>query len=227
MKNPEQVINECSRVMGDYLFMLSEEKLVKDKAIRDYETEKRNYQDYLSMNQRSDSNYSEGGDYNPPPKKEMSPEEMERLIIERELREEQERKYAEAQIKAKAQAEEKKRKDEERKMAEQTKAELKKAQEEELARKKANLPEELADSDPNCVTLMARLPNGNKVRRNFSKTHMLQVLYDFVDISIAPSAPTYEILGGYPPKPLTEREKTLEEVFEGSSQENVIVKEIQ
>ncbi|CAK7348014.1 unnamed protein product [Dovyalis caffra] len=69
-----------------------------------------------------------------------------------------------------------------------------------LAAKEASLGQEPAPDDMNAVTLLVRMPDGNRHGRRFLKSDKLQFLFDFIDVSRAVKPGTYRVavvvLGG-------------------------------
>jgi len=97
-------------------------------------------------------------------------------------------------------------------------------------RKMSELPgEPQAGSD--VITLAIRLATGSRLTRRFSKDTKVQTVYDFVysqeDLGLENHLSTIQLLGSYPPRPLTDMEACIGDEFEGSSQELLNVKEIE
>lgn len=62
-----------------------------------------------------------------------------------------------------------------------------------------------------------RLHNGDAITQEFNLTHTLNDIRIFVG-QVAPVNGTYDLIEGFPPKPLTEENKTIKELkIEGST----------
>uniref|UniRef100_A0A6M2E7A7 UBX domain-containing protein n=1 Tax=Populus davidiana TaxID=266767 RepID=A0A6M2E7A7_9ROSI len=67
-----------------------------------------------------------------------------------------------------------------------------------LAAKEASLKQEPAPDDKNAVTLLVRMPDGNRHGRRFLKSDKLQLLFDFIDVGRAVKPGTYRVVRPYP-----------------------------
>ncbi|KAG5231327.1 plant UBX domain-containing protein [Salix suchowensis] len=67
-----------------------------------------------------------------------------------------------------------------------------------LAAKEASLRQEPAPDDKNAVTLLVRMPDGNRRGRRFLKSDKLQLLFDFIDVGRAVKPGTYMVVRPYP-----------------------------
>ncbi|KAG6748037.1 hypothetical protein POTOM_047932 [Populus tomentosa] len=67
-----------------------------------------------------------------------------------------------------------------------------------LAAKEASLKQEPAPGDKNAVTLLVRMPDGNRHGRRFLKSDKLQLLFDFIDVGRAVKPGTYRVVRPYP-----------------------------
>ncbi|VVA93634.1 unnamed protein product [Arabis nemorensis] len=70
--------------------------------------------------------------------------------------------------------------------------------EKQLAEKEASLPLEPAIDEGNAVTILIRMPSGNRLTRCFMKSHNLQTLFDFIDISRLVKPNTYRLVKPFP-----------------------------
>ncbi|XP_058086722.1 plant UBX domain-containing protein 8-like isoform X2 [Magnolia sinica] len=67
-----------------------------------------------------------------------------------------------------------------------------------LGAKQASLPQEPAADDASAVTLLVRMPDGNRHGRRFHKSDKLQSLFDFIDIGRAVKPGAYRLVRPYP-----------------------------
>ncbi|KAL3645386.1 hypothetical protein CASFOL_010566 [Castilleja foliolosa] len=70
--------------------------------------------------------------------------------------------------------------------------------ERQLAAKVASLPQEPTPDDENAVTLLVRMPDGNRRGRRFRKSDMLQYLFDFIDVGRGVKPGSYRLVRPYP-----------------------------
>jgi hypothetical protein len=136
--------------------------------------------------------------------RQLSPGAQEREM----LRQEQDAAYYESlaldqQKEAEQRAVEQQMEEEERLMARRRAEEKARREEEEqalvrrLSQKEASLPPEpnLGDS---VVTILIRLPGGERLSRRFFKSHLISSIYDFVDISTKGKLADYNLVRQYP-----------------------------
>ncbi|GAV68912.1 UBX domain-containing protein [Cephalotus follicularis] len=126
---------------------------------------------------------------------------------EKELKaiEEAEARRLEEEVARQAAFEEEKRREEEsrRKMEEEQEFER------QLAAKEASLPVEPVSDDENSVTLLVRMPDGNRRGRRFLKSDRLQSLFDFIDIGRGVKPGTYRLVRPYPRRAFSDGESAL------------------
>ncbi|XP_057454526.1 plant UBX domain-containing protein 9-like isoform X2 [Lotus japonicus] len=67
-----------------------------------------------------------------------------------------------------------------------------------LDKKEIMLPKEPPLGDEKVITIVVRMPNGNRCERRFLKTDKLQLLFDFIDIHGAVKPGSYRIVKSYP-----------------------------
>uniref|UniRef100_A0A0E0M3L5 UBX domain-containing protein n=1 Tax=Oryza punctata TaxID=4537 RepID=A0A0E0M3L5_ORYPU len=72
-----------------------------------------------------------------------------------------------------------------------------------LASKQASLPSEPAADEEGAVTLVVRMPDGNRQGRRFLKSDKLQFLFDFLDIGRTYKPGTYRLVRSYPRRAFT------------------------
>lgn len=127
------------------------------------------------------------------------------------LRQEQDAAYYESlaldqQKEAEQRAVEQQMEEEERLVARRRAKEEARREEEEqalvrrLSQKEASLPPEpnLGDSDGGVVTILIRLPGGERLSRRFLKSHLILSIYDFVDVSTKGDLANYNLVRQYP-----------------------------
>jgi len=159
--------------------------------------------------------------------RQMDPAMQQKLEEDRILRQIQEEDYKEVERKIKQQKQkeadvkDKKKRDEEEKVQKEQLALLEKEQ------KRQSLPVEPAESDPNHILIIFRLPDGSRVNRRFDRNNRVQVLYDYVDVQDVQFEHTnvYDLIQPHPFVSLSDKEKTINDYFEGSSHENLNVRE--
>ncbi|KAJ6675421.1 FAS-ASSOCIATED PROTEIN [Salix viminalis] len=78
-----------------------------------------------------------------------------------------------------------------------------------LAAKEALLRKEPAPDDKNAVTLLVRMPDGNRRGRRFLKSDKLQLLFDFIDVGRAVKPGTYMVVRPYPRRAFSARDISL------------------
>ncbi|KAL3647205.1 hypothetical protein CASFOL_008173 [Castilleja foliolosa] len=93
--------------------------------------------------------------------------------------------------------------------------------ERQLAAKEASLPPEPQPDDENAVTLLIRMPDGNRRGRRFRKSDMLQYLFDFIDVGRGVKPGSYRLVRPYPRRAFGDGEvtSTLNELGLTSKQE--------
>ncbi|XP_065864758.1 plant UBX domain-containing protein 8-like [Euphorbia lathyris] len=64
--------------------------------------------------------------------------------------------------------------------------------------KEVSVPQEPAMGDENAVTLLVRLPDGNRCSRRFLKSDKLKSLFDFIDAGRVVEPQTYKLVRPYP-----------------------------
>jgi len=146
--------------------------------------------------------------------------EVERQILEQQMKETEEKKtkkeIAEQEEAAKkAIEEEARRKEEEKEMR--------------IAEKLSSLPEEPAEGGEDVVLIIIRLPDGNRLERRFRNTDKVQVLYDYVDtkdVEFDKTTIRYDLMQPRPFVVLEDKEKTINEYFEGSNHEVIHIREL-
>ncbi|GER30379.1 UBX domain-containing family protein [Striga asiatica] len=137
------------------------------------------------------------------------------LTAQRLIREQQDDEYfaalqadKEKELKAKEEAEaalaEEKRKEDElrRKLHEEEEIER------QLAAKEASLPQEPTADDENAVTLLVRMPDGNRRGRRFLKSDKLQCLFDFIDVGRTVKPGSYRLVRPYPRRAFSDGDST-------------------
>ncbi|KAL8053777.1 hypothetical protein ABFX02_05G096200 [Erythranthe guttata] len=77
-----------------------------------------------------------------------------------------------------------------------------------LAAKEASLPQEPTADDENAVTLLLRMPDGNKCERRFLKSDKLQCLFDFIDVGRVVKPGSYRLVRHYPRRVFSDEEST-------------------
>ncbi|KAF1874028.1 hypothetical protein Lal_00041469 [Lupinus albus] len=106
--------------------------------------------------------------------------------------------------------------EEERRRAEESRRKLEQEQESEtqLAAKEVSLPPEPSSDDDNVVTLLVRMPDGNRRGRRFRRSDNLQALFNFIDIGRVVKPNSYRLVRPYPRRVFSDGESasTLEEL---------------
>ncbi|XP_019422627.1 PREDICTED: plant UBX domain-containing protein 8-like isoform X2 [Lupinus angustifolius] len=106
--------------------------------------------------------------------------------------------------------------EEERRRAEESRRKLEEEQESEtrLAAKEVSLPPEPSSDDDKVVTLLVRMPDGNRRGRRFRRSDNLQALFDFIDIGRVVKPGSYRLVRPYPRRVFSNGESasTLEEL---------------
>ena len=91
-----------------------------------------------------------------------------------------------------------------------------------------NLGVEPENGSEGCFTSVIRLPSGARLTRNFLKSDKLQMMNDYVfvqeDKGFEDNNSQFELMTGYPPKPITNYEQTFEE-FSKKPKELFVLKE--
>ncbi|CAA0838779.1 Plant UBX domain-containing protein 8 [Striga hermonthica] len=80
--------------------------------------------------------------------------------------------------------------------------------ERQLAAKEASLPQEPTADDENAVTLLVRMPDGNRRGRRFLKSDKLQCLFDFIDVGKAVKPGSYRLVRPYPRRAFSDGDST-------------------
>ncbi|KAL3645638.1 hypothetical protein CASFOL_010818 [Castilleja foliolosa] len=127
------------------------------------------------------------------------------LTAQRLIREQQDDEYI-AALQADREKELKAKEDAEAALAEERREEdeLRREREDEeeterqLAAKEVSLPQEPTPDDQNAVTLLVRMPDGNRLGRRFLKSDKLQCLYDFIDVGRVVKPDSYRLVRPYP-----------------------------
>ncbi|KAJ1693173.1 hypothetical protein LUZ63_009871 [Rhynchospora breviuscula] len=78
-----------------------------------------------------------------------------------------------------------------------------------LAAKEASLPLEPSPEDEGAITLLVRMPDGNRRGRRFLKSDKLQTLFDFIDIARIVKPGSYRLVRPYPRRAFTDGETEL------------------
>ncbi|GFQ06824.1 fas-associated factor 2-a [Phtheirospermum japonicum] len=137
------------------------------------------------------------------------------LTAQRLIREQQDDEYLaslqadrEKELKAKEEAEAALA--EERRKEDEIRRQLLEEQEigRQLAAKEASLPQEPTPDDENAVTLLVRMPDGNRRGRRFRKSDMLQYLFDFIDVGRGVKPGSYRLVRPYPRRAFGDGEST-------------------
>ncbi|KAL5727665.1 hypothetical protein ACHQM5_000834 [Ranunculus cassubicifolius] len=81
--------------------------------------------------------------------------------------------------------------------------------ERQLAAKEASLPMEPALGEENAVTLLVRMPDGNRRGRRFLKSDSLQSLFDFIDVGRVVKPGTYRLVRPYPRRAFSDGDSKL------------------
>ncbi|TKY55343.1 Plant UBX domain-containing protein 8 [Spatholobus suberectus] len=144
--------------------------------------------------------------FNPrPPYRPPSPS----LAAQRLIREQQDDEYlaslqADREKESKAMEEAEAALEEERRRAEESRRKLQEEQELEtqLAAKEVSLPPEPSSDDDNSVTLLVKMPDGNRRGRRFLRSDRLQSLFDFIDIGRVVKPGSYRLVRPYPRRAL-------------------------
>eukprot|EP01017_Pseudomicrothorax_dubius_P044271 TRINITY_DN7468_c0_g1_i1.p1 TRINITY_DN7468_c0_g1~~TRINITY_DN7468_c0_g1_i1.p1 ORF type:complete len:430 (-),score=105.29 TRINITY_DN7468_c0_g1_i1:99-1388(-) len=148
---------------------------------------------------------------------------------DRLLRAQQEASYQEMIAKARHDEERKTKEEEEKKVQLELAIQKEREEEERRAIRMSLVPNEPTESDPEAVLLVLRLPEGSKLLRRFYPSNTLRELYCFLESTKEMSdipLDGYEVVVPHPFKLLTDDEQlTLDEVFEGSKQETLHVRE--
>ncbi|KAL3619329.1 hypothetical protein CASFOL_036899 [Castilleja foliolosa] len=137
------------------------------------------------------------------------------LTTQRLIREQQNDEYVaalqadrEKELKAKEEAKaalaEERRKEEELRRKQQEEEET----ERQLAEKGASLPQEPTPDDQNAVTLLVRMPDGNRLGRRFLKSDKLQCLFDFIDVGRVVKPGSYRLVRPYPRRAFSDGESS-------------------
>jgi len=178
----------------------------------------------LNVNQNSNTNVTNNANSNPDA---MSDEDLRRMQ-DRMMREEQDRQYQEMIDKQLREEQEKQEELEKlrRQMSDEKKAVQAKENKKETIEK--NLPAEPETGSEGCFTCVVRLPSGARINRNFLKSHKLQMLHDYIfiqeDKGFENNDCPFELMTGYPPKPITNYEQTFGE-FSQKPKELFVLKE--
>ncbi|KAE9614160.1 putative UBX domain-containing protein 2/7 [Lupinus albus] len=113
--------------------------------------------------------------------------------------------------------------EEERQRAEESRRKLQEEQELEtqLAAKEVSLPPEPSLDDNNAVTLLVRMPDGNRRGRRFRRSDNLQALFNFIDIGRVVKPGSYRLVRPYPRRAFSDGESaaTLHELGLTNKQE--------
>ncbi|XP_019446606.1 PREDICTED: plant UBX domain-containing protein 8-like isoform X2 [Lupinus angustifolius] len=127
------------------------------------------------------------------------------LEAQRLIREQQDDEYlaslqADREKELKAIEEAEAAREEERQRAEESRRKLQEEQELEtqLAAKEVSLPPEPSLDDNNAVTLLVRMPDGNRRGRRFRRSDNLQALFNFIDIGRVVKPGSYRLVRPYP-----------------------------
>ncbi len=67
------------------------------------------------------------------------------------------------------------------------------------------------DENSASTKINIRLHNGESVTQQFNLFHSVGDIFSFVD-SVAPVSGSFQLVEGFPPKPLTDYDKTIEEL---------------
>jgi len=159
--------------------------------------------------------------------RQMDPAYQQKLEEDRLLRRIQEEEFKEVERKIKEQKEKganelaKKKREAEEKIQKEKEAEMEKQ------KKKENIPAELDESDPNAILIIFRLPDGSRIQRRFDRNNKVQILYDYVDVSEVTfeHSNVYDLIQQHPFVSLTDKEKAINDIFEGSNHESLHVRE--
>ncbi|KAI9079824.1 hypothetical protein K1719_038234 [Acacia pycnantha] len=150
------------------------------------------------------------------------------LEAQRLIREQQDDEYlaslqADREKELKALEEAEAAREEERRREEESQRKLREEQELEtqLAAKEASLPPEPSSDDQNSVTLLVKMPDGNRRGRRFLRSDNLQSLFDFIDVARVVKPGTYRLVRPYPRRAFSDGEgaSTLDELGLTNKQE--------
>jgi len=228
-------------IEGNYYLLMAEEDKIKNEVRTSMQNERRDrerevFNNYYDENQyRNLENFTTGTHINP----EHTIANQERLEEDRILRQIQEEEYKEVERKIREQQEmqaiqesiKMQEEEEERKVAfdqAEKKQKLEKEREEAKKTKLKNLPPEPAEGVANVISIAFRTPNGNRVERRFTLHDKAQVLYDYIDtqdIAYDKNTVRYDLIQPRPFLVLDDKNKTLNDYFEGSSQEILQIRE--
>ncbi|GFP85174.1 scarecrow-like protein 28 [Phtheirospermum japonicum] len=153
------------------------------------------------------------------------------LTAQRLIREQQDDEFIaalladrEKELKAKEEAEaalaEERRKEDELHRKRQEEEET----ERQLAAKEVSLPQEPTPDDQNAVTILVRMPDGNRLGRRFLKSDKLQCLFDFIDVGRVVKPGSYRLVRPYPRRAFSDGEcsSSLHELGLSSKQEALL-----
>jgi len=245
-----QILNQLKNSERSYYSVITEEERIKRDVVRSLNNSRRRD---LMMNSPFYAQDMEGGMFamqnmqQPRPRAQPRPEDLQRIEEARILRQIQDEEYKEAERKILEQQEKKieeeklrkekeaqeeilRRQKEEEELRKQEEARKREEEKENLKKNKlATLPVEPAEGEAGIISIVFRLPDGNRGERRFYHNDKVQILYDYIDtrdIQFDPTTVRYDLMQPRPFLCLDDKEKTLNDYFEGSDHEVIVVREL-
>jgi len=233
---PASILEKLRDSHSDFVFFLAEEEKIKKDVTNKLKREKEE-QAYLERRRElEEQGFDEFGNPVAQPyyhqnrtqtQPLVNPEELLRLEENRLLRQQQEEEYKEVEKQILIQNE-KKMQAEMKKVQEAQEKKIRKQSEDlERLKKKECLPEEPTEENVATITVAFRFPNGQRITRRFDRNWQVQILYDFIDTQEIQFEHTgqYDIIQPLPFLCLEQKNKTLGDYFENSTNELVHIRE--
>jgi hypothetical protein len=161
------------------------------------------------------------------PQRQLDPAAQAKLEEDRILRQIQAEEFKEVERKIKEQKQKEQNDQVRKRKEEEDKIERLKQAEIEKEFKRNNIPAEPAENEPNVILLIFRVPDGSRIQRRFYNNTKVQLLYDFIDTQDIKfdNHPVYDLIQPNPFVSVTDKEKTINDYFEGSDHEVLHIRE--